>query len=427
MDESLIQTVIGTFGKKMNRQLLYYLDVCVRCAICKDACHQYVVTGDVRYLPAYRAEILRKIYKKYFTRAGAFMPALYEAEAPSDPLLDELFHVTYACTGCRRCMYYCPFSIDTSWMLATSKALLIAAGRGEPMLTQLADVAVMKADDPAMFRDTIATGYAKMAGKLREETGDPDADIPFGRKGARMLYVPLAGAHTIVPAARIFNHAGEDWTLCASEASNYGYFLGDVERARKIAKRIVDEAVELGVEEVVITECGHAYRIMKMLYEAWSGQELPFRVSLILDVLDRYLAEGRISVDAAAVSEPITYHDPCQFGRNGGIYDQPRRVLRAIASDLRELSPNRERNWCCGGGGGLVAITEMDELRLATGAKKIEQTQATGARLVATPCENCRLQLESLDERYELGIEIVSVMELVADALVSEKANLTNT
>lgn len=418
MDEALIQTVVGTFGKKMNRQLLYYLDVCVRCAICKDACHQYVTTCDVRYLPAYRAEILRKIYKKYFTKAGAFMPALYEAQAPTDPLLEELFHVTYACTGCRRCMYYCPFSIDTSWMLSTSKALLIAAGKGEFMLNQLADVAIMKGDDPDMFRDAIVAGYKKTEEKLRERTGDPAAEIPMGKKGARMLYVALAGEHTVLPAADIFHAAGEDWTLSLFESSNYGFFLGDVEKARKIAKRFVDEAVELGVEEVVITECGHAYRIMNLLYEAWSGEKLPFKVTLILELLDRYLAEGRITLDPAAMTEPITYHDPCQFGRNGGIYDEPRRVLRALSTDFRELTPNRERNWCCGGGGGIVAITDMDSMRLASGAKKVEQIQATGASIVATPCENCRLQLGGLNEHYELGLEVVSVMDLVADALV---------
>jgi Fe-S oxidoreductase len=420
MDDAAIQTVIGTFGKKMNRQLLLYLDTCVRCAICKDACHQYVTTADVSYLPAYRAEILRKIYRKYFTRSGAFMPALYEAQAPTDPLLDELFRVTYACTGCRRCMYYCPFSIDTSWMLATSKALLIAAGRGEPMLDQLANVAIMKGDDPDMFRDAIVAGFEKTAAKLRERTGDPDADIAVGKKGARMMYVGLAGEHSILPAAEIFHAAGEDWTLSMYESSNYGFFLGDVDKARTIAKRIVDEAVELGVEEVVITECGHAYRIMSLLFEAWSGETLPFEVSLILEVLDRYIAEGRIAVDPRSITEPVTYHDPCQFGRNGGIFDEPRRVLRAITTDLRELEPNRERNWCCGGGGGLVAITDLEDVRLASGARKAEQIQATGARIVATPCENCRLQLGDLDEHYDLGIEVVSVMEMVAQALVRE-------
>ncbi len=70
MDEKAQKTIAGVLDKRMNRQLLYYLDICTRCSICKDACHQYVTTGDVLYLPAYRAEIIRRVYKKYFTRSG---------------------------------------------------------------------------------------------------------------------------------------------------------------------------------------------------------------------------------------------------------------------------------------------------------------------------------------------------------------------
>ena len=423
MDAANIDTLVGVFDKKMNRQLMYYLDICVRCAICKDACHQYVTTGDVRYLPAFRAEILRKIYKRYFTRAGAFMPALYEAEAPTDELLDELYQVTYACTGCRRCMYYCPFSIDTAWVLGVSKALLLAAGKGDELLGQLADVAIFKGDNPEMFHDVIVTGLEGTREKLRKRTGDPEADIPVDKEGARMLYVALSGEHSILPAAHIFHEAGEDWTLSLWGAANYGYFLGDGVKAQKIAGRIVDEAKRLGVEEVVNTECGHAYRVLEFFYEAWSGEKLPFKVVHILEVIERYLSEGRISVERG-ITETVTYHDPCQFGRNGGIFEQPRAIIRALAPDFREMTPNRERNWCCGGGGGLVAIPEMEELRLKSGLKKVEQIERTQASVVATSCENCRLQLEDLDKKHELGIRVVPVMELVADALVPERATI---
>jgi Fe-S oxidoreductase len=64
MDTQQITTITGVIDKKMNRQLKQYLDICARCAICKDACHQYVGTGDFKYLPARRAELIRQIYKK---------------------------------------------------------------------------------------------------------------------------------------------------------------------------------------------------------------------------------------------------------------------------------------------------------------------------------------------------------------------------
>ena len=72
---------------KINRQLLYYLDLCARCSICKDACHQYTVTKDVLYLPAYRAELIRRIYKKYHSPLGRLFPKFYEGREIDDEKL----------------------------------------------------------------------------------------------------------------------------------------------------------------------------------------------------------------------------------------------------------------------------------------------------------------------------------------------------
>jgi Fe-S oxidoreductase len=412
-----LSTLTGVIDKKMTRQLKQYLDICARCAICKDACHQYVATGDFKYLPARRAELIRQIYKKYFTKAGEFVPALYEARDPDENLLEELYASTYACTGCRRCMYFCPFSIDTAWILSVAKAILIAAGKGNEMLGQLADAALIKGDSFEMFKDVILEGFKDIEGELREMTGDPAAEIPVDKAGADVLYVALAGTHSILPAAVIFHEAGTSWTLSMFESANYGYFFGDADKARRIADRFMDEAKRLGVKEVVITECGHAYRVAQFFHEAWSGEKHPFKVRHILEVIDEYIRDGRIAVRPGALTEPITYHDPCQVGRNGGIFEQPRDIVRAVASDFRDMTPNREEQWCCGGGGGLVAIAEMEEFRLKSGAKKLEQIKATGASIIASPCENCRLQLEGLNSQLDLGLTVKPVMDLVLDAM----------
>ena len=417
MEKQTIETIVGTLDAKMNRTLKLYMDTCARCAICKDACHQYVGTGDMKYLPARRAELIREIYRKYFTKAGQFVPALYEARDPDENLLDELYDSTYACTGCRRCMYYCPFSIDTGWILSVAKAMLIAAGRGNEMLGQLADAAIFKGDNAAMFHDTLLDGFRDIEAEVREITGNPEATIPVDKQGADILYVALAGAHSILPAAVIFNEAGASWTLSMYEAANYGFFYGDAEKSRIIAKRYMDEALRLGVKEVVITECGHAYRVAEMFYEAWAKEKMPFKVRHILEVIDDYIKEGRITVDPKAIKERVTYHDPCQIGRNGGIYEQPRDIVKAIATDFVDMTPNREKQWCCGGGGGIVAMEEFNEMRIRSGAKKVEQIRATGATVLACPCENCRLQIAELNQVHDLGLRIVPVMELVVEAM----------
>lgn len=213
----------------------------------------------------------------------------------------------------------------------------------------------------------------------------------------------------------IFYQAKANWTLSIFEASNYGYFLGDVKQAVAIAKRIIDEAKSLKVKEIVITECGHAYRVMQFLYEAWANEKLPFKIRGIVELMAEYIKQGKIKFTSGQIKEPLTYHDPCQVGRNAGFYEEPRYIIRQVASDFRELSPNREKNWCCGGGGGVVAQPDLDDLRIKTGEKKVEQISKTGAKIVVSTCENCRLQLDTLNEKYNIGIKITSMMDLVAD------------
>jgi Fe-S oxidoreductase len=413
------EALLEVLKNKINRQLLYYLDLCARCAICRDACHQYKVTKDLTYLPAYRAELIRRIYKKNITPFGRIFPRFFEGkEIDDEKLLGELYQATYACTGCRRCMVYCPFSIDTTWVLSVAKEILNAAGKGNTILAELTDAAIIKGESIDVFRDIMIDTLRDTEKELKERLKDPKAAIPINKEGAEILYTALAGTHTILPAAMIFNKARKNWTLSLFEAANYGYFLGNSQKAKTIAQRIVDEAKRLKVKEVVITECGHGYRVMKFLYESWVKEKLPFKVRGIVEVIAEYIKEGNIGLKEQIVSVPVTYHDPCQVGRNAGFYNEPRYIINKIVKDFKELNPNRERNWCCGGGGGLVAMPEFEDFRIKTGKLKMEQIKKTGAKIIVSPCENCRLQLGSLNDSYDLDLEINSMMDFVVNAMV---------
>jgi hypothetical protein len=291
----------------------------------------------------------------------------------------------------------------------------VAAGRGSQILTEVADASISKGENIGMFKDIIIDMLKDTEKELQEKVNDPDATIPIEKEGAEILYVALAGTHSILPMAVIFNEAKADWTLSLFEASNYGYFLGDVKKATAVARRIVDEAKRLKVKEVVITECGHAYRVIQYLYEVWAKEKHPFRVRSILEVIADYVKEGKIKLNRGQIKETMTYHDPCQVGRNAGFYEEPRFIVKQVAADFREMMPNREKNWCCGGGGGLVAEPELDEFRIKTGELKVEQIRNTEAKIVVSPCENCRLQLDTLNEKYDMGVKITSMMDLVVD------------
>lgn len=394
----------------------FYLETCTRCGVCTEACHVYASMGQLKYIAAYRHEIVRRIYKKYFKGRGKLWPSIGEAKELSDMALEELYEAAYSCTGCRRCMVYCPFGIDTQMLMSIAKLLLIGAHAEPEILTMLSDTSIEKGKSLEFYKESFLTGIknleAEVIEKWKIEAGD--TAIPVDVEGADLLYVALAGAHSIIPAAAIFNAAGENWTLSFFEAVNFGAFVGDPTKTKLILDRIIDEARRLQVKEVCICECGTAYRIMKQL----SGKQ-PFEVSSITDAHARYLREGRLRLDKTKFSDPITYHDPCQIARNGGVIDEPRYILGHLTDDFVEMSPDPKYNWCCGGGGGLVALGEDTlDFRMKSSRVKVDQVKGTGAKILATACENCHTQLSNLNSHYQMGVEVKFLSSLVADALV---------
>jgi Fe-S oxidoreductase len=417
MDQNTRTELLKLFQGKLNEAMRFYLETCTRCGVCTEACHVHASMGHVKFIAAYRAEIVRRLYKKYFKARGKVWPSVGEAKELSEMALDELFEAAYSCTGCRRCMVYCPFGIDPQKLMSIAKLLLIGANAEPEILSMLADTSIEKGQSLDLYKESFLAGIKKLeqevVAKWQMEAGE--TAIPLDVEGADLLYVALAGAHSIIPAAAVFNAATENWTLSFFEAVNFGAFVGDPAKTQLILDRIINEAKRLKVKEVCICECGTAYRVMKQL----SGRQ-PFEVTSITETHARYIKEGRIKLDKSKLNgTTVTYHDPCQIARNGGVIDEPRLILSHLTDHFREMAPEPLYNWCCGGGGGLVALgDETLDFRMKSAKVKVDQVKASGARILATACENCHTQLSNLSDHYQTGVEVRFLSSMVADALV---------
>jgi Fe-S oxidoreductase len=413
-----IQLALKTLETQLNQPLETALEACARCGICAEACHYYRAEPKLEHIPAYRAEQLRNVYRYERDFLSHLFPMWTGAKKLDEPMLASLTEIAFSqCTLCRRCTVNCPLGVDTPLVMRAIRAMASAAGTAPEILVMLADAAIEKGKDPSFYKEMFLEQIKEMEEQLRDITGDPTATIPIEKQGAKILYVPLAGAHTILPPAVVFNAAKEDWTLSIFEAANYGVFLADAARAKQVAKRIVDEANRLSVKEIVIAECGHAYASYRWDVPNWFAGEFDFKVRSLIEVLAEYIQEGKIKVDPAAIPESVTYHDSCNLARNGGLIEEPRYVLNKITSDFREMTPNKAEAICCGGGGGLVALAEYAERRLAAGKPKADQIKRTGARVVVAACENCRLQIGDLNEHYNLNVKITAITDLVVRAM----------
>ncbi len=395
-------------------------NLCTRCGWCVESCHVYLATKDPNMTPVAKTERVRKVLRRKHDWLSKVLPFWTGAEDLTDEELEGWQDLAFQhCTLCERCVVNCPMAVETPQIMGAVRGTLNALGKAPEILGQLADSAIAREEMLDDMRDFYVEQIKELETQVQQNTGNPDARIPI-EETADILYVPLSGAHTIVPAASLFEAAGESWTMSMFEAANYGLFIGDIPRAKKILQRVLNEAERLGVKEIVVTECGHAYGVLKWEAPKWFGGALPFKVRNIVELVDQYVAEGRLKLDPSRNAEPVTYHDPCNMGRKGGLFEEPRNAIKASAIDYREMTPGREENFCCGGGGGMVANLDWEDFRIQTGQAKAEQVEATGAKVVVTSCDNCLHQIKQIGEHHDLDIRVCNVTELMAAALVPQ-------
>lgn len=401
------------------RSLQLALETCARCGQCATQCQVSLASPARRVNPAHRAQLLRDVY--------------HGRRTLDRETLAEWARDFYECTGCRRCAVFCPLGLDNSVVTRKARAIL-----GELGLTPCRITATQEASDRrgnnegatvAAIRDMIAF----LEEELLEEHGvairiplDEPAEFFFATASSEIMGRP----ENLMGCATFFHAAGIPWTLStrAFDAANFGLFSGDDAHMRRKNERLHQACLELGAKALVIGECGHAYRVAKYMGGCTSLQHQAYAVTDIFTLAADVLRRGGIRLDKSRNALPVTYHDPCNFARSGGIMDAPRAILRACVADYREMLPNRERNFCCGGGGALAILETAEgvcredtfyEFRMnVSGRKKYEQIIASGAKYVVAPCFNCLRQIEQLMDYHNADVCVGTVFELFDKAVV---------
>jgi Fe-S oxidoreductase/CheY-like chemotaxis protein len=425
------QTVIERLGQKLNRQITGSMVACVHCGLCTDSCHYVLANpGDPTYAPAYKADQIRKLFKRHYDWTGRVFPWWVKARSVyTDEELETLKDIVFGrCTNCRRCSLNCPMGVDLATFNRMARGLLVSVG------IMPEGVAVVSKDQwetgnqmgvlPEDYLETIEW----MAEELADELDDPEAGIPIDNMDCNVVYSinpreVKYDPRTIADAAKVFYAAGESWTMASEgwDMTNFGLFSGDDALGGSVARRLYEKVVELRGKRLVISECGHGFRSTRCEGPNWAKYDVPFEMESSIFTMLRYIKEGRIKVDKNRNSKPVTYHDSCNMARSCGMFEEPRELLQLVCSDFREMYPNRTENYCCTGGGGAMSMSEYTPQRLKSGRIKADQLKATGAEAVVTSCHNCVDGLTDVIRHYELGMEVTQLVNLVANALVIEE------
>jgi Fe-S oxidoreductase len=458
LTEGWEQRAIAKMGELLGkyRSLQVYLDACVHCGACSDKCHYFLGTGDPKNMPVARQDLMRQVYRRYFTFAGKHFPRLVGAVDLTKDVLDDWWAYYNQCSECRRCSVFCPYGIDTAEITMAAREVMDSVGMGQKYSNEIIGKLHKIGNNLGLPGPALENTLQGLEEDVKDDTG-VDVRYPLDVKGVEVLLVTpsadfFAEPHveSLIGYGKVFHAAGISWTLSskASEAGNFGLFIGNYEHLRRIALRVREAALELGVKRIVVGECGHAWRVA---YSFWNtlvgigaGGNDPFAIQLQSQLDPRHkqpthiceltwdlIQRGVLKFDKEKNDDRIiTFHDSCNVARAsrmgdepGGQFTIPRNIIKAVANHFHEMAPETicESTYCCGGGGGLLS-DEVIEIRVKGAMPRMEALKAVvdrhGVNFMACICAICKAQFTKVLPYYGFDMGVIGgVHQLVSRAI----------
>jgi Fe-S oxidoreductase len=452
------ERILEGLGDRLEkyRSLQVFMDICVRCGACADKCHYFLGSGDPKNMPVLRAELLRSVYREYFTASGKLFGGLAGARELTPEIIKEWFYYFYQCTECRRCSVFCPYGIDTAEITMMGRELLHILGIGIDWITTPAANCFKMGNhlgiQPHGFKDSVDFSVDDLA----DITG-VRVEAPVNKKGAEVLFVVPSADYFGDPHyfgflgyLALFHEIGLDYTLStfASEGGNFGLFHSS-EMMKRLNAKIYAEAKRLGVKWIIGGECGHMWRVLHQYMDTMNGPadflEEPVsaitgtrfenakatKMVHICEFTADLIHNGKIKLDPARNDScRVTFHDSCNTARAMGLIEEPRYILRNVCNQFHEMPENtiKERTFCCGSGSGL-GTDENLEMRMRGGFPRANAVKYVhekhGVNLLACICAIDKATLPPLMEYWVPEVKVGAVHELVGNALIMEGENRT--
>jgi Fe-S oxidoreductase len=408
---------INALKEQVDSTVAAFFSSCTHCGMCADACLFYTETDEARRMPINKAEPLRRIWKAEYTLLGRIGKMFGLTAKVDEALLTEWETLVYdSCTLCGRCSMVCPVGNDIALLIRKTREGMAAAGHAPEGLIGATTRAVT-------IGSPMGVKLPALQAQISHVEKDTGMKIPVDVEGAE--YMLLLSSMEIMnfpefieATARIFDKAGVSWTISseAFEATNSGIQIGVSDIAAELVQRIVDAAEKLKVKTVISPECGHAYMAIRWEGPNLVGKPFSFKVRHILEVLDEFRKDGRLKIKGKE-EQRLTYHDPCQISRRGGVIDQPRNLINMFSDNFVEMPDTGKMNWCCGAGGGVSSNERADEIRLKVFQRKKDQLDEIKPDAIVSACSNCRIHLEDGLEEYHMDIPLMSLTETLAEHL----------
>ena len=418
MSELSVERGINTLKAQIDAPIASFFSSCVSCGMCASACSFYTENPEPRYTPIYKLEPMRRVWEQNFTLLGKLKVKLGIAKPVTDEMLSQWQELVYnTCSLCGRCSLICPVGNDITYMIRKLREGMVASGHVPEGLVGASTRAV-KIGSPMGVKLPALQAQVK---HIEKATG---MQVPFDLEGAEYLLMLSSMEIMNYPeyleaVGKILTNAGKTWTLSSDcfEATNSGIQIGSSDIAKELVSRVVKAAEKLKVKTVISPECGHAYTALRWEGPNLIGRPYSFAAKHIVEVLDELREQGLLPTEGMEDAK-LTFHDPCQLVRRGGVVQQPRNLLKLVASNFVEMRDAGTLNWCCGAGGGVSANEDANEVKMKAFQRKKKQLDELKVDTLVTACANCRIQLEEGLEENQMDLPVVGLTELIAEHLV---------
>ena len=379
--------------EQLKEQLYDEIAKCNRCGFCLAHCPIYTIEGREWATPRGKNALIRGVI---------------EGKIDWTP---EIEKTIFRCTGCRLCTQTCFPGVETNNGVLAGRECLV----DRKLYPKVIDRVVEALDN---HHNIVNEPNANRSMWL-----DSLDNLPvhkYQKKKAEVIYFvgcvaaffPLA-AKIPQTFVQILDRAKVDFTLLGGEEWCCGFPLiqaGMKEKMDKLVAHNLEKVKEVGAKTVVFA-CPSCYHTWKEKYG--NGVEMLHSTQF----MERLIAEGKITFNPG-VEKTVTYHDPCDLGRNSKVFDAPRNVLNKIPGvKLVELPSNRQLSICCGGGGDLEMVDP--ELSAAIARKKIEEIQGTGASEAVTSCQQCIRTISGNARKNKIKLKVKDITEVVLEAMGS--------
>jgi len=379
--------------EELKTQLYDEIAKCNRCGFCLAHCPIYAIKGREWATPRGKNALVR---------------AIIEGKIGWTPEIEEAL---FRCTGCRLCTQTCFPAVETNQGVLAGRQCLAERNQYPRVLDRVVEALENNfniSNEPNQNRSM----WMEALGDLPENKFQKEKAKVIYFVGCVAAFYPMA--HKIPQTfVQILDKAKVDFTILGGEEWCCGFPLiqaGMPEKMQKLVEHNQDQVKSLGAETVVFA-CPSCYHTWKEKYK--TDAELLHSTQF----MERLIQEGKIIFNNG-VPKKVTYHDPCDLGRNSKVFDPPRNILKQIPGlNLMELENNRQLCVCCGGGGDLEMIDP--ELSAAIAQRKIEEIQRTGAEEVVTSCQQCIRTISGYARKNKIKLKVKDITEIVLEAMGS--------